>query len=304
MGGLNDLLTGGDLSPANLIFGSGDAAQAATDAAAIQAAALREGTEEVGRQFDITQESLRPTIEAGDTARTQQLALLGLSGQAAQDQALAQMQESPAQAFIRKRAQKNLLQNSAAIGGLGGGNVRTALVEQGAGFASQDLENQFNRLQGLSAPGTQTGVQQSILGQESSSQIAQLTGQAGAATASGVLGAQQARAQANQQLVGTTAGLAIEFGPALLSDERMKTDIKDLDLKECYNTIMDMDLKAWKYIESVGMGDDEHIGPMAQDAPECIKAGKLNGVEMLNLHDELMLIAGALQYSKHNNMVH
>ena len=297
---MSDLLTGGDLSPGNVIFGADAAADASIDAANIQAQAAREGIEETRRQFDVTQGTLRPAIEAGDVARTQQQALLGLSGQDAQDKALAQMQESPAQAFIRKRAQKNLLQNAAAIGGLGGGNVRTALVEQGAGFASQDLENQFNRLQGLSAPGTTTAIQQGSLAGQSSGQIAQLTGQAGAATASGILGAQQARSDANAQVVG--AGTALG-GAFLLSDERMKKDIRDLDLKECYDTVMSMDLKAWRYIEAVGMGSGVHLGPMAKDAPDCIRAGQINGVEALSLHDEIMLIAGAMKYAKQEGLL-
>ena len=138
MGGAVDFVS-------NTLFGTDAASEAAAQAGTIQAQALTEGTEEVARQFDVTQETLRPTIEAGDLARQQQQALLGLLGPTAQQQATQAISESPTQAFIRKRAQKNLLQNAAAIGGIGGGNVRSALGQQGAGFALQDTENQFRR---------------------------------------------------------------------------------------------------------------------------------------------------------------
>jgi len=253
------------------VTGEEAAAAAATKAGRIQADAAQAGVAETRRQFDITQGTLAPTIEAGDLARQQQQALLGLSGHREQQAALTTLQESPAQRFLRARAQKNLLQNQAAIGGLGGGNVRSALVEQGAGFAAQDIGNQF-----------------------AAGQVAQQLGQAGAATASGLLGAQQARSQTTQQLIGGAA-----TGAALLSDRTKKRDIKDLDLKECYDSVMSMDLKAWKYLEGLGYEDKEHFGVMAQDAPEMIKMDK----EMaLDLHDEINLIAGALQYARQEGL--
>jgi len=55
------------------------------------------------------------------------------------------------------------LRNQSAIGGIGGGNVRSALVEQGAGFAAQDYDQQLRRLdalsgRGLSSAQTATGM--------------------------------------------------------------------------------------------------------------------------------------------------
>ena len=52
----------------------------------------------------------------------------------------------------------SLAGNASAIGGLGGGNIRTALVEQGAGFAIQDLENQRRELASLSGGGLAAGT--------------------------------------------------------------------------------------------------------------------------------------------------
>jgi hypothetical protein len=90
---------------------------------------------------------------AGDQATAAQSALLGLQGAEAQGQAYATIQESPGQRWLRQRQTKALLANQAAIGGLRGGNVRTALQEQAAGFAMQDVDNQFSRLSELAGRG-------------------------------------------------------------------------------------------------------------------------------------------------------
>jgi len=102
--------------------------------------------------------------QAGQQATQQMSALLGLGTPQEQAAAQSAIQESPGQKFIRERAQKSLLANQAAIGGLGGGNVRSALVEQGTGFAAQDLQNQFSRLQALSGQGLSAG--QAMVGKD------------------------------------------------------------------------------------------------------------------------------------------
>ncbi len=54
------------------------------------------------------------------------------------------------------------MRNEAAIGGLGGGNVRTALQEQAFGIASQQLGERKERLAGVASLGarsTATGAQ-------------------------------------------------------------------------------------------------------------------------------------------------
>ncbi len=196
------------MSLLNFITGADDAADAALEAGRLQAEAADRGTEEISRQFDITRKDLAPTIEAGNLARDQQTALLGLDGEEAQQTAVDSINESPAQEFIRKRAQRNLLQNSAAIGGIGGGNVRTALAQQGAGFAAQDTENQFNRLQQLSSPGTATATNLGQFGQQTAQSVAQGINRSAEAQASGILGAGQARAQGISSLIGAaTTGL-------------------------------------------------------------------------------------------------
>lgn len=195
--------------------------KSASKSAKAQTQANAASVAEQRRQFDLTQESfeeaqafqreqLSPFADAGRGALSQQEALLGLSDQDAQQAAFAGLEQSSGQKFLQERAQKNLVQNASAIGGLGGGNVRSALVQQGVGFAQQDLDNQFNRLGAISGAGLSaaTGVSQGALssasqlgqfGQQSANNISNLNSQSGQARSSGI----QQQNQAFQQSFGS-----------------------------------------------------------------------------------------------------
>lgn len=181
------------------------ASESADKAADVQSEAAESGISEQRRQFDVTQEQFQPFQEAGVRALTQQESLLGLSGAEAQQAAFTGLVQSPGQQFLQDRAQKNLLRNAAAIGGLGGGNVRSALVQQGVGFAQQDLQNQFGRLGQLAGQGQAATQSVGQLGQQTSGNIANLQAQSGAARASGIQGQNQAF---QQGLSGVFTGLA------------------------------------------------------------------------------------------------
>jgi hypothetical protein len=208
---VNKVVEIGTLGREKDITGVDAASKAAQRAAGVQAEAGFAGIEEQRRQFDITQGNLQPFQEAGVGALGQQQALLGLSGQEAQQAAFSGLEESAGQRFLRDRQQKALLRNSAAIGGLGGGNVRTALQEQSVGFAQQDIQNQFGRLGQLAGQGQQAVTTGGQLGGQAASNIANLQSNVGAAQASGILApAQQEAAFTNQllQLAGAAAGAA------------------------------------------------------------------------------------------------
>ena len=210
-------------------YGGQNAKEAADDAAEEQERAAAEAKGEVRSQFDKTREDFRVARETGDEALQQQRILLGLGGNEAQQQAMQGLEESAGQKFIRERAQKNLVRNAGAIGGLGGGNVRSALVEQGAGFAQQDIQNQFGRLGQLAGQGQSAATSVGQFGSTAATNQANLTQFAGQARASGILGKQQVAAQQQQginQLVGTVGGAI--FG----SDSRIKTDIIEVGRDE------------------------------------------------------------------------
>jgi len=102
-------------------------------------------------------EQLGQYSQAGQAASREQSALLGLGTPQEQEAAMSNFGNSPGQRFMRERAEKALVRNAGRLGGLGGGNVRSALVEQGVGFAAQDYDRQFNRLGQMSAQGQQAG---------------------------------------------------------------------------------------------------------------------------------------------------
>lgn len=211
--------------------------EAAERAAGVQESAALAGIEETRRQFDLTREDLRPRIEAeqtrfeteqarfdvGSEALQEQQALIGLRGDREQLTALRNLRESPGQLFLRLRQQRALVRNASAIGGLGGGNVRTALQEQATGFAQQDLQNQFGRLASIVRPaGNTAGNTAAQLGQfgaQSAANIANLGIAGSEARASGILGKQQAGTQATNQLLqvaGIAAGAASRPAPQFI----------------------------------------------------------------------------------------
>jgi hypothetical protein len=198
---VNDVVSLGSLGLVKDVTGSKEAGKAAEAASAAQVGAAQAGIAEQRRQFDISQENLQPFQEAGVGALGQQQALLGLSGVEAQEQAFAGLTESPGQQFLRQRQEKALLRNASATGGLGGGNVLTALQQQAMGFAQQDIQNQFGRLGQLAGQGQQATTNVAQLGGQTASNIANLQGQAGAARASGILGPAQANAAATGQVL-------------------------------------------------------------------------------------------------------
>lgn len=193
------------------VKGSIDAKKAAKRAGRAQERSSEAAQQEIARQFDVTQQNMQPFLEAGQRALTSQEALVGLSGPEAQAEAMQTLQESPGQRFIRKRQERALLRGSSAIGGLGGGNVKTALQEQAAGFAMQDLNNQFGRLGQIAGQGQNTASNLGQFGAQSSGAQANLMQTAGQARASGILGAQQAQSQG----LGQVANLIGQFAPKI-----------------------------------------------------------------------------------------
>ncbi len=210
LGGAAGFFLGG---PAGALIGSQiggglDASSAAQEAAGIQAGAARSGIAEQRRQFDLSRQDTAASRAAGDEALAQQRALLGLGSPEEQEASMARFTESPGQQFMRNQQERSLLRNTAAIGGLGGGNVRTALQEQAFGRAQTDFSNQFNRLGALRAGGQAATAESGRLGAGMAGNIANLQASQGAARASGILGQQQARGQ----MLSGLAGLGGQFG--------------------------------------------------------------------------------------------
>lgn len=162
-------------------------------------------TDEQRRQFDITQGNIQPSIDTGNLAREQLAASLGLSGQQAERDFLSSFQESAGQKFLRERGERALVRNSSAIGGLGGGNVRRALVEQGIGIAGQRLSERQNRLASLSGSGQTSATNLGAFGQNTANTISSLALAGGNARATGIMNRNEA---IQSGIAGVTTGLA------------------------------------------------------------------------------------------------
>ena len=131
------------------------------------------------------------------------------------------------------------------FGGLGGGNVRSALVEQGAGFAQQDFQNQFGRLGQIAGQGQAATTSIGQFGAQTAGNIANLGVAGSEARASGILGAQQARSNTVGQIAGLAGTALGQFAPqpfsgvpssgggmSNFSDVRLKDNIKKVDSDE------------------------------------------------------------------------
>lgn len=105
--------------------------------------------------------------EAGQAAIQQEAALSGAMGAEAQQAAIDAYIESPGQKYLREQQEKALLRSSAAIGGLGGGAVRTALQEQAMGIASTQQQQYLENLRSIAGRGQEVaGAEAGLLQQQ------------------------------------------------------------------------------------------------------------------------------------------
>lgn len=131
-----------------------------------------------------------PYTEAGQAAIQQEAALSGALGAEAQQAAIDAYIESPGQAYLRQQQEKALLRSSAATGGLGGGRVRSALMEQAMNIASTQQQQHLENLRSLASRGqeaagatsgiyTSTGTQQAAIQTQAAQQLATLANNLG-----------------------------------------------------------------------------------------------------------------------------
>lgn len=181
-------------------------AQAAQQASAAQTQSAQAAIDEQRRQFDLTQKLLKPYTEAGAPALQQQQAFLGLGGAPAQQKAIQGIEQSPAMQAMLQQGENALLQNASATGGLRGGNTQAALAQFRPQLLNQLINQQYERLGGLTSLGQQSAAGVGTAGQAMGGNVATLLGQQGAAQAGGILGqarGQQMQSQAIPQALGT-----------------------------------------------------------------------------------------------------
>lgn len=166
--------------------------EAVGQASQAQQQSAQAGIDEQRRQFDAIQKLLQPYSEAGTGALAQQQALLGMGTPEAQQQAITALQNSPQFQALQQQGETAILQNAAATGGLRGGNVQAALAQFRPALLSGLIEQQYNRLGGLTAIGQNAAAGVGNAGMSTGSNIATLLGRQGQAQAGGILGQQGA----------------------------------------------------------------------------------------------------------------
>lgn len=190
------VLGAGVLGAGATMYGANKAAGVQKDAANQAAAAQREAMDYQKANYDRSRGDLDPFIQNGAGASNTLAEAYGLRGQTALGQSsLEAFRNSPDYAWALKGGSEALDNSAAAKGGVLGGNQIRAQTEYGQGLATQNLQNYFQRLSGMSGQGIQAG---GILGQIGSSTGAQVGASAnnvgnslmgaGTAEASGILG--------------------------------------------------------------------------------------------------------------------
>lgn len=170
-------------------------ADAASEAAGIQAGASQAGIAEQRRQFDALQALLKPYVEAGTPALSAQQELLGLKGAEAQGKAIYGLESSPLFQGLVQQGEEAILSKASATGGLRGGNVQGALAQFRPAMLSKLIEDQYTKLGGMTTLGQRSAAGVGAAGMESAGSIADLLAQQGAALAGGELGQAKAYGQ-------------------------------------------------------------------------------------------------------------
>lgn len=176
------------VSAAAAVAGGAMQAGAAGDAADAQMNADMMAISEQRRQFNEMQKLLKPYVDVGPKALTGQTDLLGLNGNQAQQAAIDQLKSGSMFEELNRQGQNAILQNASATGGLRGGNVQAALAQFSPALLQTMIDQQYNRLGGLTTLGQNSAVQQGTAGMNMANSISGLYQDYGAAQAGGILG--------------------------------------------------------------------------------------------------------------------
>lgn len=181
------------------ITGASQAADAATNAANIQAGSAQAGIASNERYLAQLQELLKPYTDAGPGALTAQQNLIGLNGNDAQSASIDALKASPQFAALLQQGNDSILSNASATGGLRGGNTQAALAQFSPALLSQLISDQYSRLGGLTQLGQNSAAGVGAAGLQTGGAISNLLQQQGAAQAGGVL----AQGGVNRSVFGT-----------------------------------------------------------------------------------------------------
>lgn len=183
---------------------------AARRASRQQSRAADAGIAEFRRQFDLIQQLMAPFVQSGTDALSRQAALAGAAGEDAQRAAIQAIEQGSEFQALARQGEDAILQQSSATGGLRGGNIQGALAQFRPQVLSSLIEQNYNRLGGLSAMGLNAVSGQASAGMQTGTNISNLLQQQGAAQAGGTLASAQAFGNALGS-VGLLAGRGMAF---------------------------------------------------------------------------------------------
>lgn len=189
------------------VYGAHKSASAAKDAAQSQSESADKGIAEERYRFDEIQKLLSPYVQAGTPAMAAQQDLLGLNGQAKQGAAVGAIENSPLYQQIAKQGEDAILQQAAATGGLRGGNTQGALAQFRPQLLQQMIDQQYQRLGGLTQIGQASAAGVGAAGQQAGTNISNLYQQQGAAQAGSAI----AQGKAYGQMANSVAGAFGQF---------------------------------------------------------------------------------------------
>lgn len=167
---------GAVIAAAGAVVGGAMNNRAAKKGASSQQSAEMAAIEEQRRQYDQTREDMQPWMQSGRQALDMQGRVLAgdYSG----------FNDSPDYLYARDSSLQALDRSAAARGGYMGGGADADRIELANGLATQNLNNYWNKLAGMSGAGQQTAANLGTFGQNSANSIGNSYGNIGAARAS------------------------------------------------------------------------------------------------------------------------
>jgi hypothetical protein len=166
-------------------------ASASRQAASMQADAAQRASEQQAAQLAQARADLAPWRASGETANNRLMKLMGFDG----SDPTAELQSTPGYQFRFNEGQKAVDNSAAARGSALSGGALKALTKYGQEYGSNEYQNQFNRLSGMSTVGQNAAAGQGAASQAFGNSQAQNTMGAGNAMAAGTVG--QANAWSN-----------------------------------------------------------------------------------------------------------
>lgn len=195
------------------VIGGVVASSSASKAASAQVQSAEAAAAEQRAAREELRTLLSPYTAAGTPALQAQIAALGLSGPEAQAEYVSEQEKSPIFQALARQGEEAILQKASATGGLRGGNVQAALAQFRPALLNQFLEQQYQRLGGMTTLGQQSAAGVGAAGMTAATNIGEALTAAGQARAGGAL----AQGQAFNQALGTVTGfLTSDKGQAAL----------------------------------------------------------------------------------------